>query len=442
MHTFYIALGPLSLAAVFIGYLLYEFRRSRRYVEQARSVGVGTSIPLADELVLVRGQNHVSVRQTRIMQAFGLLLVLIMLGLEYIIVSVKHPDQSPWNLLALEWVRLVQHPGRTLQQLMLAIMMIAVPQLGLAINRYERLILNRDGIRYRSPFRGVLAAIKPDWELTWSEIKKISFNHYLVRGRLVIQPLQGKRRIVIVPAWWRPEDLESLWRLPLYTRLREIRRHRLDTKTLSQSPLLRYCRDIDGVTIDVNVHPELEFDLVKHPLTSAMVVALFVMIVYGGVDLLVDSERYVTFPPIGWFVLGGVGVTLVLGSWLRRQAVPVFNAWLLASLLGTAFGLDMYPGLLRINQLTNQTGLQAVSYRHVSAYRFAPLRQGLPEIVFTPNAYWRSVPANGVVKFMLRHGKLGFYQIDMAPIYTHMRHWDCLRRVGRQHDERAQCDNE
>lgn len=432
---------PLVVTAAILVYVAYEYWRYRRYQHRAQVVEPVTVLSMPDKLVLVRRINQLTMRQVRIMYVMAFLFLLAMLILFYMVAAAKHPDRSVVELLILMWNGLIRQPKLLFDTLMVTAVLIGIPKINHAINQREHLILDRSGIFYQSPLRGRLSVLSPSWQMSWSEIDSVVLNNYLVRGRLIIKPIRGQQQVLIVPAWSRPEDIVALSQLPLFVRLHELRRQQQrDLQTLLATPLLRYFTDVARIKIDISEHIERDFDLGSHPITRLLVVVLFSLISYGLVDVILDTETYVTVPPILVFVLSGLVLAVGLGMWQLRHRVPTVNAWGLASLLGVVFALALYPGLLRLNQLTDSAGLQQIEYRHIMDNRFSPVRADLPEIIMPADAYWQSIPENHIVVFSLRRGKLDFYQIDMAPEYAKMRRWYCRHRAGQDQVKLRYCD--
>ena len=118
-------------------------------------------------------------------------------------------------------------------------------------------------------------------------------------------------------------------------------------------------------------------------------------------------------------MLAGIALCVVGQQWMRRARVPTAESIAVAVLAGAAFGAALYPGLLRINAPTDTEGLTVHEYRMTAPSHFAPVREGLPLVDFPERhaEFWSSQPAGTIEKFELRKGGLGFYQINMRPIY-------------------------
>jgi hypothetical protein len=153
-------------------------------------------------------------------------------------------------------------------------------------------------------------------------------------------------------------------------------------------------------------------------------VVLFALIAYALVDFMVLEETYAGRAFSEFYVIAGVLTALTCAAWLRRGMVPLTESIMIGILLGGACGAALYPGLLRLNQVTDTAGLQTVEYQSTSAGTFAPLREGGHVLEFDDNAdYWAQFPAGATYRFQLRRGGLGFYQLNLAKIHKDMRRY-------------------
>jgi hypothetical protein len=87
-------------------------------------------------------------------------------------------------------------------------------------------------------------------------------------------------------------------------------------------------------------------------------------------------------------------------------------------------GLALYPGLLRLNEATDSEGLRDCEYRLTAYVVFSPVDSQLPVLEFDKDGqYWRQFALGTTHKFELRKGGLGFYQVNMAPVYAKLREY-------------------
>jgi hypothetical protein len=160
------------------------------------------------------------------------------------------------------------------------------------------------------------------------------------------------------------------------------------------------------------------FALEKNPRALAVVVAFFVLLLYAlGDTFVIGHETYAEAAPFEVFIAAGVLAALAAALWLRRGRVPVAESLIVALLFGAAFGAAGYPGALRVNALTDVEGLKTFQYRLTRERRLQPLTDGLPALAFPQYyEYWEQFPSGSLHEFELRHGGLGFYQLNMQPV--------------------------
>ena len=90
--------------------------------------------------------------------------------------------------------------------------------------------------------------------------------------------------------------------------------------------------------------------------------------------------------------------------------------------LGAAFAAALYPGLLRVNQLTDGEGLKPQQYRLEDYVLLKALDAQLPDLLFIDyHEYWQQFPRGSQHEFLMRKGALGFHQVDMGPVHERMR---------------------
>jgi len=169
----------------------------------------------------------------------------------------------------------------------------------------------------------------------------------------------------------------------------------------------------------------VDFALEKHPLSLGMLVLFFVLLVYALLDgFFINEEVYVHFPFLSLTVLTGVVVAGVCGLLVYKSRVPNAIGLVLALMLAAAAGGSLYPGLLRLNQLTSALPPQPYSYRvDFELQRLVPFDPDLPVISYpmaATSAYWLTRDLQSPYPVELRKGGLGFYQINMTPIYNHV----------------------
>lgn len=273
--------------------------------------------------------------------------------------------------------------------------------------RLERLVVDDSGIRYLSPMPAPLQALQPGWSLSWSAIGKASLRRSrLARGplslELVLVPLAGRPQRILRPNQWvDPRDM--------------------------QTPLVAWVRQhVAG--FEAGESP-VGFALEKNPRTLAATGLVFVLLAYAIADQLLGSETYARAAPFGINLAAGLVAALLAWRWLKASAVPATESAGVALLIGCVLAAALYPGLLRINQLTDRDGLAAHPYTLAADLSLRPLERDLPVLRFPRYAdYWAHFTPGSRHEFHLRHGGLGFWQIDLAPVKADMRAWYASRR--------------
>ncbi|KHD04925.1 hypothetical protein PN36_05315 [Candidatus Thiomargarita nelsonii] len=295
----------------------------------------------------------------------------------------------------------------------------------------ERLFLTSSGLRYQSPLPRFLHWLKPNWSIKISEIKQVYFKPetFLFRRSgplsmvLIIETSSLTKKIV--PCIWidpneskeRPSIMQWITLNPLQTK-----------HVLPHCPVIKYFSSMD---IDFKIK-ELEFkgaaqnfalETNKHSL--AAVILFFTLVAYILLDAFLNQETYVALPFYKVYFWGGVNMAVLIVAWLVAAKVPIRKSFAVALLVGGVFGAALYPGLLRINQLTDIEGLQTYQYVLQKDYSLKALNNpSLPPLSFEQDLdYWSHFDWNSIHKIELRKGALGFYQINMAPIYADMRQY-------------------
>jgi hypothetical protein len=165
-----------------------------------------------------------------------------------------------------------------------------------------------------------------------------------------------------------------------------------------------------------------------------VVIAFFVSFFYAlGDTFVAGNESYADTPPYPYFIAAGILAAMAAALWLRRARVPVAESLGVALLFGGALGAAAYPGALRVNALTDREGLRNYEYQLAPDLTLSPLSAGLPRLAFPRDAdYWAHFKAGSVHTLELRHGGLGFYQVNMQPVIEAMREFYKGQKPSRQ----------
>lgn len=173
------------------------------------------------------------------------------------------------------------------------------------------------------------------------------------------------------------------------------------------------------------------FAIEKNPHALFIVVVFFIFLFYYLVDnFFILSEEYVTWPAKIIFVSAGVMMLLASYFYMLRNHVPKIESTVIAILLCCASVFALYPGLRRISQLIDSENAQQYRYTFSETRLLIPDEKDLPRLTMATrkqdHAFWEQYKSGDHYDVKLRHSALGFYQIDMEPIYAQMR--DFYRR--------------
>ena len=301
------------------------------------------------------------------------------------------------------------------------------------ISKYERLNLDQTGIRYTSPLPDPLRRLKPDWSLQWSQVRgirivvpKAMFHPNLVTLEFDAGPVKRKLQALHWSGDAEGKTAEAeTWRERFFLGFGAARERDGTLRKVEQSLLVRYAREA-GVKITTGDVPGIGsgFALEKHRHALVATVLVLSLLCYAIVDFAMNEEVYAVDPPLVLFGVAGAIAVLASILWLVSAGVPRAEALGLSLLLGAAAGAALYPGLLRVNEATDDEGLRAYDYRLTEYVVFSPMDPNLPVLMFPGVAdYWRQFKIGTVHRFELRKGGLGFYQVNMQPIHVKMREY-------------------
>ena len=299
----------------------------------------------------------------------------------------------------------------------------------------ERLILTSLGIQYVSPLPAAIQFLRPSWSLPWSQVRRIEFKPSGLTARpefAVIVLDAGTRKHKLRPYMW--VDPVTFQGPSLKDRLRMSRPDpTIIMAEVMNSAIMQFLQMLPNVKIaqpDTNHFGH--FALEKNRVALGMVIAFFAFAIYAFADAIIFyPETYAEEPPYDVFAASALALALCAAWAMRRASVPTAENLVVAAMTGAAFGAALYPGMLRVNDLTDTSGLIPYEYKMVEPARFVPLQAGLPELRFPERhgEFWASQNTGQVEKFELRKGGLGFYQINMAPVYDRIQaHYESMPR--------------
>ena len=140
------------------------------------------------------------------------------------------------------------------------------------------------------------------------------------------------------------------------------------------------------------------------------------------------KEYYAETPPylaILLFSLLGAGVIFAL---LKRLEPGGHNHAAFALLSALGIGLAAYSFIPRLNILTDKNGLHEYVYTLSPEYLWQPTDSTLPTLRLYQESsdWWRQYKPGDTYKFVLRHGGLTIWQVNMSKIYDDQkRYYDC-----------------
>ena len=286
--------------------------------------------------------------------------------------------------------------------------------------RYERLTLDRAGIHYRSPLPGFLAVVQPSWSHSWAQIRGaeivVSAIAHPNAAAVVLDVVTTKRKI---PGRWVVDGdaapAESAFAFRISYTAQDI------ADEVARSPLVQYLRRMN-VKIEQRSYGAPGFKLETNRVAIVVSAAVIGFILYAVADLMLKTEAYAVEPPVQLFILAGGAAFLFCALLLGASGVPRAETVGVALLFGAASGFALYPGALRINQLTDSDGLRAYPYRMKQHVQWEPRDDNLPALTFTDFLeYWHQFKPGAEREFLLRRGGLGFWQVELAPVREEMK---------------------
>lgn len=174
-----------------------------------------------------------------------------------------------------------------------------------------------------------------------------------------------------------------------------------------------------------NMSAEAGFALEKNRFSLVTMVLIGLLGLYALIDYMLNQEAFVVEPDLIEIVLLSLLVIVFSYLVLKKGRIPVTESLGLAVILGVVSGLAIPPALLRLNQLSDDEGLITYQYLLNNELKLVPvenLEGDLPVLYFPGNkAYWKHFDDNSQHDISLRKGGLGFYQVNMSPIYRDMR---------------------
>lgn len=355
-----------------------------------------------------------------------LCLIIVACAVLYLILYKACPTCSLGEIAVSAWESLLKEKGMVFTLVATPVLLVFFLILAHGSRNRERLILTETGIEFRSALPGPLNFLHRDWSLQWFEVRRawIGPMFKFAGGQftsLFFETGNKRRRILLYP--WvdtRHYHPRTLRKEKAYINALQKQQGPEYEAMTTESAVVRYIAEhVRGVEIEPEPTGSTGFALEKNPWTLGVVVLFFLLVAFTMIDgFVLIGETYVTRPIYEVFAFGGLMAAIVSTRLLRARSVPSLESTVLSILLGVGISCALYPGALRLNQWTDNSGLHVHTYQSQGRGRFTPLDESLPELHFDDYPeYWRQFGVGEHQGFELRRGGLGFYQLNMAPIY-------------------------
>lgn len=292
-------------------------------------------------------------------------------------------------------------------------------------SKNERLILTSIGIRYVSALPEPFDVFYPGWFVRWDQITRARLDQAPFGRVPSLSPLTLTTRINkrhLRPHFWvNPETWKPVVKRRFGIRVEPGLPEQLENTI--KSDLVKYVRShITDMEMNINIEAVVagkkSFNLEDNPWSGGMSVALLLLLGYALVDTFIfKTEVFAGRPPLEVYAAGGVLVAGVAAFLLYRARLPLYIYILLPVMLGLAFAAVVHPAILRINQLTDTSGLASYTYVRQVDRRYFATDDGPPPIsIDYPADYWSQFMPGSTHEFELRKGGLGFWQLSETPL--------------------------
>lgn len=160
-----------------------------------------------------------------------------------------------------------------------------------------------------------------------------------------------------------------------------------------------------------------EFAIEKNRTALSIVVLMFAL---GGLALLdgMLNRHYLLNDVRSSLLLLGAGL-FATPAYLAmvRSTVPSREAMAIAVLFGMSVFAISTPFLQHLDQILDKTGPQRYTYRLDKGVKLYAVPAGPPSLDFRRDSeYWDQFELGSTHEFMLSHGPLGLWQVDLTPL--------------------------
>ena len=304
---------------------------------------------------------------------------------------------------------------------------ILIPLLFIA--RRMRVVINESGIHFKSGLTNGMKLLVPDWSVRWDELQDTSWK--LVPGQYIASRLlfHTKRKTHRISPWhW----VEAGARVDRYFPKRKYSKEQAGS-ILRRTALVEWVRrKYPGYRDDSFYQArqsviDLDFDGDDVTPLTAIVAVVFVALVFSFIIEIyfTANEFYADFVPYQLISLSALLGFLIVHLALRHFEPERKNSVLYALLFALGIGLTAYPLLARVNAWTDTAGLHGYEYWLDTDYVWRSREPGTPELdmYLSGSRWWRKFHPGDSYTFELRKGGLGFWQVNMSPVYEAQKHY-------------------
>jgi hypothetical protein len=304
---------------------------------------------------------------------------------------------------------------------------ILIPLLFIA--RRMRIIINESGIQFKSGFTNGMTLLVPDWSFRWDELRNTSWK--LVPGQYIASRLlfHTERKTYRISPWhW----VVAGARVDRYFPKRKYSKEQAGS-AMRRTAVVEWVRKKFPGYRDDSFYKarqpatKLDFDGGDVTPLTAIVAAIFVALVFTFIIEIyfTANEFYADFVPYQLIGLSALFGFLIVHLALRHIEPERKNSVLYALLFSLGSGLAAYPLLARVNAWTDTAGLQSCEYRLDTDYVWRSTEPGTPDLdmYLSGSRWWSQFHPGDSYTFEIRKGGLGFWQVNMSPVYEAQKHF-------------------
>jgi hypothetical protein len=304
---------------------------------------------------------------------------------------------------------------------------ILIPLLFIA--RRMRVIINASGVQFKSGLTNGMKLLVPDWSFRWDELQDTSWK--LVPGQYIASRLlfHTKQKTYRISPWhW----VVAGARVDRYFPKRKYSKEQAGS-VMRRTAVIEWVRKkFPGYRDDSFYQARqsainLDFDGGDVTPLTAIVAVIFVSLVFTFIIEIyfTANEFYADFVPYQLIGLSALLGFLIVHLTLRHFEPERKNSALYALLFALGIGLAAYPLLARVNAWTDTAGLHGYEYRLDTDYVWRSTEPGTPDLdmYLSGSHWWSQFHPGDSYTFELRRGGLGFWQVNMSPVYEAQKHY-------------------